>query len=157
DPDFTNPPVSHNGRIEASVTYNGLPVTGTDLDDYVFTWYRGVGTSSPVIASENEVDILGLPAGDYTVVATNAVLGCSSTSFSVKIGNTIVKPAVAINVDAIQTSCDENNPNGQLTASITGVASDHLFEWFEGDEEDSIALGSTVGSTSGTYGEIAQG
>src|SRR5690606_11445777 len=80
-------------------------------------------------------------------------LGCVSQR-TYTVNDNTSNPIISITTDALQTSCDANNPNGVLSANVGGNTSDYTFEWYEGDESN---MGTTVIGTSPTLTNIASG
>ena len=76
-----------------------------------------------------------LKAIDYTVVAEDRTTGCFSTGASyietVNVPDGTLNPATVLAITPVnQSSCDSDNPNGQISASINGGSvSDYTFEW----------------------------
>lgn len=149
-----------NGTLTATAKSDGNPVpVGT-----VFEWFVGDNTAVPfnegvdgsiVAVNDYTSKIENVKAGQFTVKVTDNSSGATSTE-SYIIGEATTNPSVTIVEDARQTSCDSANPNGRLLASVGGSVNDYTFEWFEGNNT-STPLGTTVGTTSGINGEVAEG
>ena len=140
DPALTNPAAQYNGMIEtAFITPSGNPA------DFIYRW-RNVtdnapaGTTPPVNNGPGVTLVTqfgGLNGDkDYSVVAENTVLGCTSGAAQVFLPNALQLPAVE--TDSIpSTNCVVNYngtpvSNGQV--SVTGVDggasfADYTFLW----------------------------
>ncbi len=113
-------------RID-NITVSGI---GTFSSDYVFDWYEGDNVKpSPDYTGES---VTGLPAGNYTVTASSASTGCTSSPVTVTIGDQTTNPVIATNIITQQTSCDPTNPNGSASANVGGIIAGHTFQWFAG-------------------------
>ncbi len=101
-----------------------------DFSNYAFQWYYGVGTTNPVPANlgGNNYTISALPEGDYSLVVTNTLKGCTTLPVDTTILLNITLPEVTINVISDQTTCSP--PNGVLEAVVTGGNTGFTFEWF---------------------------
>lgn len=131
-----------NGVVSASV---GGSTTG-----YTFEWYDG----SYVLptASHTGAEYTGLAAGNYTVTATDDASGCTSDAVTVTLTQT-TPPVVTATLLANQTSCDDTQPNGSVTANVGGTTDGYSFEWFYG--QNTLAANS-VGTTN-TITDLAAG
>jgi gliding motility-associated-like protein len=119
-----------NGAIQASVTYNGSPVT--DLTGYTFSWY--VEGSTTAIQNETGPSLTGRAAGRYQVRVLHNELQCPSDPITAEIKD--VLPALALTLDPTdQTSCN-GTPNGAIDASLsidgTTAGNGYTLEWFLG-------------------------
>jgi hypothetical protein len=135
----------------ATVTYKSAPVAAP-YTGYSFQWSTGGTTSS----------IVNQPAGQYTLVVTKADVGCASLPVNIDINNNLFIPGIDI-AAVNQTSCDGNNPNGMLTATIdetaiggtTGVNSGYSFIWRNNGAGPALTLpGATVANNTGVAGNI---
>lgn len=141
----------YNGAISLAIEFDNNPVT--DFTDYTITWYEGNNTNTSIFGQTSST-LSNLEGGQYTVVVSHDDLGCI-TQRTYTVDNRTVKPNISITGDALQTSCDENNPNGALSVSIaSGSMSDYTFAWYEGDESN---MGTTVIGTSHELTNLADG
>src|SRR5690606_35319656 len=120
----------YNGAISLAIEFDGNPVI--DFTDYTFTWYEGANTSGAPIASATTATLSNVKGGQYTVVVSRDDLGCVSQR-TYTVNDNTSNPIISITTDALQTSCDVNNPNGVLSANVGGNTSDYTFEWYEGN------------------------
>ncbi|MBL6445581.1 gliding motility-associated C-terminal domain-containing protein [Fulvivirga sp. 29W222] len=135
---------ANSGEVSANV--------GGDVTGFTFAWYTG--NNIKPTADFNGATITGLAQGDYTVVATNIDSKCKSDPVTVTVNQT-TPPVIANTSSTDMNSCDPTLPNGSVTATFTGNASDYTIEWFAGQNTDASNLvGSTVtvnGLDQGTY------
>ncbi|GHN01017.1 hypothetical protein WSM22_25060 [Cytophagales bacterium WSM2-2] len=124
-----------NGVASASVQGNVI--------DYDFKWYTGNNTAVPPIYTGAEIS--GLNDVLYTVIATNRITLCPSTS-TIKISNAqVTVPPPDLTVLSNVTSCATDN--GAISASVAGNTKDYVFHWY---------IGSVVKATRDFTGEIFQ-
>ncbi len=147
-PDLTNKPVVTASSVDilcsdansGSVSANVAGAT----TGYTFEWYRGsvIKPSADYTTS----DVNNLPAGNYTVVATETGTQCSSDPVTVTIGQT-APPIISAHALSAMTSCDATAaPNGSATVSVTSTGT-HTFEWFRGQntvEANRISTDQTI-------------
>ncbi|MEX2234167.1 MAG: VCBS repeat-containing protein, partial [Cyclobacteriaceae bacterium] len=163
DPTLTVPAVQFNGRIEASfITPSGLAT------DYKYTWRNvtdnlALGDTPPLnggpgVTLVNEFGGLNGDK-DYSVIAENTVLGCTSGAAQVYLPNSVVLPV--IETDSIaSTNCVVNYAgnmiaNGQaFVATVDGAApnANHTFLW-----SDNGSTTDADGRTTGTITQIQGG
>ncbi len=160
--DVTNCANISSGAITAEAVIGGVM---QDSSNYTFMWYEwdsvanNIGTILPASHGSGPTRY-GLPAGEYAVVVRDDITGCESDPpIRQVIQDLTVFPTVTMAELTPQTSCDPNNPNGEIMAEgyVNGVlqnAADLTFEWFEGDNTLASNLISNVG---GVNGEIAFG
>ncbi len=126
-----------------------ITVTGNP-PEMKYQVYTGTGiNSSNLIANTTSVTIDHLPAGDYTVTATDTVTHCISDPVYVTIDDAHVTPMPGISAGP-QTSCDAANPNGTLTAAVSTDPMNYTFTWYENDTNGNI-----ITTTGGVNGESA--
>jgi hypothetical protein len=102
---------------------------GGSTAGFKFEWYNGnIVRPSPDFTGANYNNI---PAGNYTVVATNNASQCESDPVTVTVGQT-TPIVVAITNVAPQTSCDASLPNGSASANVGGTTTGFTFQWFKG-------------------------
>lgn len=121
-----------DGEISLAVKHDNNPVT--DFTNFTFTWYEGENVMGSPIAGATSATLSNVKEGKYTVVVSHDATECT-TQRTYTVGDATSNPIVNITTDALQTSCDENNPNGALSASIAGGdVNDYEFSWFKGKE-----------------------
>lgn len=134
---------ANSGEVSANV---GGSVTG-----YTFAWYKGNNVKPT--ADHNGATITGLAKGNYTVVATDTNTKCESEPVTVTIDQT-TPPVITNTSSTDMNSCDPTLPNGSVTATFPGSASNYTIEWFAGQNTSSAVIGSTAtvnGLDQGTY------
>ena len=106
------------------------------LADYTFSWY--IGKNQKAIADYTGSTITGLPAGDYTVTATNNILGCD-VQFPVTLA-VVNDPSTAITLNELggeqvqPAICNDGQGQLGVQASSPGNVSGFSFTWFQGDK-----------------------
>ncbi|MGC3945184.1 MAG: gliding motility-associated C-terminal domain-containing protein [Chryseolinea sp.] len=145
------------GEIRAHIFKGDPNVPANEIvayADYAFQWYYGLTTSNPVPASlgGNNYNLTNLPAGDYTLVATNVPKGCSAPPVSIKILPTVVIPGVTVNVLSDQTVCAP--PNGSLEAVVTGGNTGFTFEWYSNAASLGITTATITNRTGNNYSVV---
>jgi large repetitive protein len=132
----TTPPV-----VSASVTANqtscdaAQPNGGVSADvggataGYTFNWFAGQNTlPGNLVASASSA--AGLPAGVYTVKATDDATGCFATK-EVTVINNVTTPSIVMGAIGSSTNC--NTPNGSITANVMpDTPADYTFFWYKG-------------------------
>ncbi len=101
--------------------------------NFDFNWYIGnsVGTSPDYTGSP----VNGLPNGFYTVTATELdTTFCTSAPVVVEVKDGRKNPVVTIKEDNPLTYCWENDPNGQLSATVEGVVGGYTFDWYNSSD-----------------------
>ncbi|MCV9385425.1 gliding motility-associated C-terminal domain-containing protein [Reichenbachiella ulvae] len=155
------------GGSDGSITINNADVTSGDVNDYTFAWY----TANPtvLISGESSATLLNREPGDYLVVATHNVTGCSTGQVAFEILDNSVAPEVTITVNSVDTSCDPdaNEGNGALDWTITNDdGGNYTYQWYAGasvasgvalTDNGTIAGTSGGGVTSGTLSGIDGG
>ncbi len=145
--------LTDNGTV--ALTING------GKGGYRVNWYAGDAPTTTPINENNAYRVDNLPAGTYTVTVTDdADLSCDMEIKQVVIedrrGNDL---QISVSPDFPMTNCDENNPNGQLSVSISRPLIRYEFFWYEGSDTNTnpIALGPTVTNLpENTYSVIAR-
>ena len=125
--------------LNSSGNYDGEvqvdPQDGSNVSDYVYTWYDGTGTSTPTSYTATNNILSEAPDGNYTVVISSNVTGCDTTIYAT-IGDGTVDPAyttiAAISITDMSVCAGGTvYPNGGLTINegqITGSGDyTHLF------------------------------
>ena len=127
-----------NGQVAANV--NG------GSGNYVYRWLDSDGNALAVSDDRNLVT--ELESGTYRVqVSDRNEPECETVETTVTVddlrGNDI---AVEVTNEFNMTNCDDENPNGQLSASVMGNPSRYEFFWYEGEDvsDNPIAQGSTA-------------
>lgn len=134
--------------IECSSANSGKLTATADgkTTGYKFAWYKG--TSVKPTPDLNGPSQSGLPAGDYTLVATNNSTKCSSPPETITITQT-TGPDVTATVVTNMTSCDPTKANGSANATVVGGPAGFTFEWFKGT---SLTPANKIGSTASISG-----
>ncbi len=135
-----------NGTITVTVA------AGENPADYLFEVYKGNGViTDSLISSSNSPLIQNLPVGNFTVVGKNIITKCATDPIPATINDATALPAATF-ITVNQSSCDPNNPSGQVTANMGFAAiTDFTFAWFEND-----LTGAPIASSS-INGEIISG
>ena len=97
-----------NGAIDLSVS-GGTP-------PYTYDW-SGLSSSE---------DLTGLPAGDYTVIVTDAN-GCTATNNTAVPASSVIDPVASIE----QVECN-GAASGHITLSVTGGQAPYTYSWSTG-------------------------
>ncbi|MEN8248508.1 MAG: hypothetical protein ABFS32_06215, partial [Bacteroidota bacterium] len=150
----------NSGIVDAEAYVNDTLQTATD---YEFTWYHYdnvAGTAGSHISSEYGTgkQRTGLPVGWYAVSVRNIASQCESTPpIPIEVLDNTQLPEVLITELYPNSSCDPDNPNGQLHVDISlgGIAQDanlYTIEWFKGDN---TLPANQVTTTSGINGDVA--
>ena len=118
--------INPNGQVAANVSGGS--------GNYIYRWLDEDGNPLSVPDDRNFVD--ELENGTYTVqVSDRNEPDCEMVEISVRVrdlrGNDMT---IEVTNDFNVTNCDEGNPNGQLSASISGDPSRYDFFWYEGEE-----------------------
>ena len=132
---------ANSGSVSANV--------GGATAGYTFNWYNGAATKpSPDFTG---VTYNSIPAGSYTVTATENTSGCLSLPVTVSVN---LPPPFTVNTSMLtqQTSCNPATPNGSATADVGGITAGYTFNWFKG--QSTAAANAIAGPTnlaSGVY------
>jgi gliding motility-associated-like protein len=132
--------VAPNGGVSC-IDGQGQIVATTNAQDPAFSW-----NGPDIVNSSAGVAEVGAP-GDYSVVITNGVTGCSAT-FQVQ-----VLPAAPVSITDIMLlppSCHEGN-DGSIDVFVSGGSSIE-FEWTPSDIQ--FSGGYAEGLSAGTYGVV---
>ncbi len=102
--------------------YQGNSSSGTLLD----TQQPGPGTTSHTFS--------GLAQGTYTVTVERVESGCISNEVTRTVNEVLVTFSPSITEVNQQTSCDLNDPNGEMSADADGggTVAGYNFQWFRG-------------------------
>ena len=126
---ITQPPVIASTYITSNNNCNGgstgaisVAVTGGTVP-YTYEWHIGTSTG-PIIPLQTAQNISNLPAGQYTLVITDAN-NCVHTETA-----TILEPSSAITVSAITTNifCF-GDFNGTISPVVSGGVSPYTYQW----------------------------
>ena len=102
-----------------------------DYINYTFDWYAAATpTGSPFYTG---AQASGLRVLTYSIIATSVVTGCSDTTQVNILQNTLPIPSPQIETISLVTSCVEGN--GALAASVNGITSDYIFNWYVGQQQ----------------------
>jgi hypothetical protein len=136
-------------NTSCSVAANGALVTSVpgSPTDYSYAWYEGAEVQGSLISTATH--LFDRSGGDYTVVVTNIITGCSTTVT----GQITDAPAIPIvNVVATNnTNC--TTPNGSLNAVTEQAAAQYSITWYDvglnplgitGPFADNLAAGNYV-------------
>jgi hypothetical protein len=135
---------SNNGEVFSTIAND-------NKFDYNFKWGKGNSVNPPVDYTTN--DVVGLPAGNYTVVAIDKLdPGCVSPAVTVTIDNKQVIPVVSARVLKSLTICDPARPDGVASADVGGDFVHYRFDWFVGKSVTgtSFYTGAEVGNLTTT-------
>ncbi|MDF9797606.1 gliding motility-associated-like protein [Catalinimonas alkaloidigena] len=117
--------------------------------DYIINWFSGTGNDlQPIASANNSTLIEGLTNGIYTVVVQDRREPyCQESRAEIVVedsrGEEIM---VVVNNDFQMTNCDDNLPNGQLSAVVNGELSRYNFFWYNGTDTNTkpIATGPVI-------------
>ncbi len=134
---------------------------GGQINGYTFEWRAGIdSTSANILYTGSTLDNLYL--GDYTVVGTDVITGCSQAEVYTVIDETSPVPAPDAEVISDLTSCV--TLNGAVQATVGGITREHTFNWYDGnsvnvtpDFEGSLYTELDVGSYTVTATEKTSG
>lgn len=143
DPALTSPAVSYNGTINVTVD------NATTGDTYTYSWTGDNGTNG-TLSGSNTLTINSLPAGQYSIVATNATTGCPSGELAIEVRQNTVDPALSI-VTADNTACDPLLNNGTATVSVTNATDTYTYEWTQNGSAIGQNTAQASGLGAGTY------
>jgi hypothetical protein len=106
--------------------------------NYTYSWTGTAAGSGPVFS--------GRMAGTYTLRVTNTDLGCTSDPEDAIVVDQLVYPDIVFDPTDPQTSCDPNQLNGAITASIDtngdfigDAVTGYTYAWFTVDINTNIA------------------
>ncbi|MBT1689130.1 T9SS type B sorting domain-containing protein [Dawidia soli] len=156
--------VSENGSVQQlSLTYSGAY---TGAQTLVYKWFNGEYTGAPLpphIPAQTTVGNMGaLPFGFYSASVTIDEIGCTSEIVSIEVKNNFFTPPISV-TPVNQTSCDDLNPNGMLTATVDETAiggsatesSSSLYDvnWFN-RSNPIVTPGTAVTTTTAINGQV---
>ena len=123
---------STNGQITVTM---GNATDGYTTDGYTFRLYEGTNTTGSFVDKSDGI-FTGLDSIKYTLVVKDEKTRCltdDTQGYVVKVPSAIVYPETVLVLNPVdQNSCDSNNPNGSIAASIAGGnVSDYTFRWFK--------------------------
>jgi gliding motility-associated-like protein len=127
---ITEPPIISSSVVISDNNCNGgstgsisVSVTGGTVP-YTFEWHNGSSTGPLVTPLSSLQNISNLPAGQYTVVITDAN-NCVHTETA-----TISEPSSAITISAITTNVFCNgNATGTITPTVSGGTPSYNYLW----------------------------
>ncbi|WP_375578885.1 gliding motility-associated C-terminal domain-containing protein [Marivirga tractuosa] len=151
---------------EGSITVELTPTTAAiDEGDYTLNIYKGDDVNVAPYDSQGGINgtstytFSGLGDGNYIIEAISipALGSCSVYTFA-EVELEVTDPIVNVVNRIPNTNCEDPFANGSIEVSVDNGsdASFFTFNWFEGNDT-STPLGTNIGSTSGTNGEIAEG
>src|SRR5690606_19657028 len=103
-----DPAIGFDGAIELEVKSGSTTIS--DLTGLTFEWFDITGPSTP-ITSPTPGKLENVKDGKYRVRVRSA-LGCISNTVTIDVDENKTYPTVTIVPEALQTSCDDDNPNG---------------------------------------------
>jgi gliding motility-associated-like protein len=117
-------PRDPNGQVIFNgFTYRGgavpSPYTG-----FTFQWASDVAGVLP----ETGDALNNKPEATYSLQITHVAHNCKSDPVVVSIQDDLDYPVIST-VPTPQTSCDTNNPNGQIVATVGGATAGYSFDW----------------------------
>ncbi|RLD35425.1 MAG: hypothetical protein DRI83_06835, partial [Bacteroidetes bacterium] len=117
----------NSGIAEANV--------GGQTDGYRFEWFNGP-IITPGLPDYTGDTIYILPAGTFTIRATDTITSCKSDPVSVTINSNLVYPALLADILQQQISCDPNHPTGALSGMVdlggSTTTAGYTFNWYKG-------------------------
>ncbi|MEL6560231.1 MAG: hypothetical protein AAFQ94_18730, partial [Bacteroidota bacterium] len=160
-----------NGAIEiTTIREDGVPVAVSPTN-YTFRWFDSSGNDitlfavNGIVTAGNQNRIENLDAGNYSVIASNTVSGCTTDSFVFIINDVSENPVVQIAQLYSDSFCDNtgNQGDGQLEIEIledggSADLSDYTVTWYRGSTTVTT-LASAIGSASigGTNNNLLTG
>ncbi|MBI1768437.1 MAG: hypothetical protein HYR67_08695, partial [Bacteroidetes bacterium] len=152
-PDNTSSPVVSATKTDAvcvpANSGSASATVGGATAGYTFNWYIGAVTKpSPDFTGATYNSI---PAGSYTVTATENTSGCLSLPVTVSVN---LPPPFTVNTSMLtqQTMCNPATPNGSATADVGGVTAGYTFNWFTGQSTaPANAIAGPTNLASGIY------
>ncbi len=138
-------PAAPNGGIDVSV--------GGDKANYLFRLYEGTNTSTPPAYVEAADGIFtGLSDQKYTIEAISTGTGCATViPLTVTVTDSTVAPEIDITVINNQTSCDDTDPNGELSATADGQTTGYDFAWEYQEDGTTYSTSSIDNLSRGLY------
>ena len=115
---ITSTNVSCNGGSDGSVD---LTVSGGVLP-YSFSWSNGDTTE----------DIMGVPAGNYSVIVTDFSIYCAVNSIIIS------EPALSVSITGTDVSCN-NGSDGMADLTVFGGVFPYSFSWSNGNTTEDIS------------------
>jgi hypothetical protein len=156
--------VSENGTVQQlAMSYTG---SYAGVQTLHYNWFQGEYAGAVLPAhtpSQTTVsNIASLAAGFYSGTVTIEEIGCTSDVVSVEVEDNFFIPPINI-TPVNQTSCDDLNPNGVLTATIDessqggsateNAASLYTFNWLN-QGNPPVVPGTAVTTTTAINGQI---
>jgi len=118
---------ANSGSVSADV--------GGVTSGFTFNWSNGVSAKPTPDFTGSSVS--SLAAGNYTVVAVNNSTKCASSPVTVTIDQTTA-PVISSTSSTDMNSCDSSSPNGSVTVSFGGSASNFTIEWYSGQNTNPV-------------------
>ncbi|HEY0744740.1 MAG TPA: gliding motility-associated C-terminal domain-containing protein [Chryseosolibacter sp.] len=152
----------YNGSLQATVTFNGNPVSLPD-NNYTFEWRNPSNAVIPVADNRNPI-LTGLQDGNaYSVTVRRVDLACVSAPDTEPVQRTTVLPQLATTSTGSNTCDAAATPDGTATVTVTNAigADVFTFRWHAGntvvpanvlsasnnfDQATAIRLGGVTGS-----------
>jgi gliding motility-associated-like protein len=106
-------------------------VTNDNSVDYTYNWY--IGTVVKASPDRTGKQVIGMPAGQYTMQAVDNIDAFCVTSAQVIIEDQKFKPEASATILSPVTNCDPAKANGGVTADMVNAdKADYKFEWYKG-------------------------
>ncbi|MEP2305750.1 MAG: gliding motility-associated C-terminal domain-containing protein, partial [Ekhidna sp.] len=137
-----------NGNATATVTGG----SGT----YSYAWALA---SAPAATIDTDAILSNVEAGNYVLIVTDDVTGCTSATSSVTIGETLAPISIETTLLSIDYSCNPVTPTGSLRGQITGGGAGNTgftFEWYQGTSATGTIINSTTDAAN-TISNLAPG
>ncbi|MDQ3536429.1 MAG: hypothetical protein M3421_12475, partial [Bacteroidota bacterium] len=127
----------HNADCKDSGEINIVGVTGSELDNYTFRWYKVPYNPANPFHSGTELSRTGLSLGTYYVEAEDITYGCT-TIIQTELIDESTAPEIQFDFDAaVQAQCLPGILTGQVIANVDGIYGASLnslfdFTWYYG-------------------------
>ncbi|WP_421878248.1 gliding motility-associated C-terminal domain-containing protein [Marinoscillum sp.] len=140
DPDnYTGTATVEIGDISDGTAYN--------LSDYEFFWATAADQATQIdddeVLDDDANGNSGVIDGDYILILTNMVTGCTSDPINVTIGESLPTITIVTNEDQSDFGCSGTN-TGQITASISGGSTGYTLSWYSGTSATGTAINTTT-------------
>ncbi|MEP5105556.1 MAG: hypothetical protein ABJQ84_13085, partial [Ekhidna sp.] len=129
--------VAGNFTGTATVALADITGAGAALSDYSFFWATAADPATLIDDDEVLDDDIsantGVEDGDYVLIVTDLITGCTSATANVTIGVNL--PSITPTTQLLQDnfSCDVGNPIGSATLTVAeGANTNYSFEWYVG-------------------------
>ncbi|NNK28767.1 MAG: T9SS type B sorting domain-containing protein, partial [Flavobacteriaceae bacterium] len=135
-----------NVLVPENITFLPNPPIDTQLNEteYSFEWYLGDVSSDNLLIGENASTLIPIVPGDYTVIATNLLTGCTIPASTTVIGS---YPPESISVEVITPAFSENNA---ININVEGIG-DYEYSLDDGLWQDSSVFENILGGEHTVY------